>query len=232
METKKKFRFYSEAAYPVALVLIAFGVAFMERADFGVSMIVAPAYVIFRKVSLVLPWFTFGTAEYLLQATLLLLMWAILRKFRLADCLSFVTAFVYGMILDACMALMRAAAPDPLYIKVILYIAGMVVGSLGVALMFRTYMAPEVYELFVKKISRKAGVEIHRFKTGYDLVSLSVGVVLSFALFGFGRFIGVRWGTIVCALVNGAIISVCSKALDRVFAFEDRFAFRPFFEDV
>ena len=40
---QKKTLIYSEAAYLIGLVVLAFGVALMEAADFGVSMVVAPA---------------------------------------------------------------------------------------------------------------------------------------------------------------------------------------------
>ena len=38
--------FYTEAAYFIGLIMLALGTAFMERADFGMSMVVAPAYPI------------------------------------------------------------------------------------------------------------------------------------------------------------------------------------------
>ena len=45
---KKKFS--NELAYLLGNIFVAIGVALMERADFGVSMVVAPAYLIYRKV--------------------------------------------------------------------------------------------------------------------------------------------------------------------------------------
>ena len=61
----KKKGFYTEAAYLIGLVGIALGVGFMERADFGLSMVVAPAYVLHRMVSSIpgFEFFTFGVAE-------------------------------------------------------------------------------------------------------------------------------------------------------------------------
>ena len=65
---QKKTLIYSEAAYLIGLVVLAFGVALMEAADFGVSMVVAPAYLIYRYLNPMLPFFTFGMSEYCLQA--------------------------------------------------------------------------------------------------------------------------------------------------------------------
>ena len=39
-----KKRFSSELAYVLGIIFVAMGVVFMEKADFGVSMVVAPAY--------------------------------------------------------------------------------------------------------------------------------------------------------------------------------------------
>ena len=68
----KKRVFYTEWAYAVAMAGLSLSVALMTRADFGVSMVVAPAYLLYLKVNPVLPFFTFGMAEYTLQAVLLL----------------------------------------------------------------------------------------------------------------------------------------------------------------
>ena len=68
---KRKKIFYAEMAYVAGIVLLALGTALMERADYGMSMVVAPAYIIHLKLSQYLPWFSFGMAEYLLQAVLI-----------------------------------------------------------------------------------------------------------------------------------------------------------------
>ena len=51
----KKHTFYTEFAYFFGILILALGTAFMEAADFGVSMIVAPAYLLHLKLSQVLP---------------------------------------------------------------------------------------------------------------------------------------------------------------------------------
>ena len=68
----KRKTLYTELAYGLAMVGLSFSVALMTRADFGVSMVVAPAYLLYLKLNPVLPFFTFGMAEYTLQAVLLL----------------------------------------------------------------------------------------------------------------------------------------------------------------
>jgi uncharacterized membrane protein YczE len=102
----KKRVFYTEAAYLIGLAVIALGAALMAAADFGMSMVVAPAYLLHLKISRYLPFFSFGMAEYTLQAVLLLVLVLLLRRFKLSYLFSFVTAVFYGLLLDGAMALM------------------------------------------------------------------------------------------------------------------------------
>ena len=104
-----KRTFSTELAYVFGIVFVAWGVVLMEKADFGVSMVVAPAYLLYRWLSPAWSFVTFGMAEYCLQAVLLLAMCLLLR-FRVSYLFSFVTAVVYGFVLDAFM-LLGAALP-------------------------------------------------------------------------------------------------------------------------
>ncbi|MCQ2424328.1 MAG: hypothetical protein MJ088_05490 [Clostridia bacterium] len=45
-EIKEKKVFSTELAYVFALVILTLGVAFVKHADFGLSMVVAPAYLL------------------------------------------------------------------------------------------------------------------------------------------------------------------------------------------
>lgn len=101
-----KRTFYTEMAYILGLVTLAAGTALMERAYFDMSMVVAPAYLIYLKVSDSLNGFTFGMAEYCFQAFLILALAMILRGFKRRYLFSFMTAFLYGNVLDAVMSAM------------------------------------------------------------------------------------------------------------------------------
>ena len=221
--------FYTELAYVLGLIFVALGVAFMEKPDFGVSMVVAPAYILHLKISETYSFFTFGMAEYTLQAVLLIIMALVVRRFKLSYLFSFVTAVIYGFILDLCMFLVSYVPMENMALRITYYTLGMVLCAIGIALFFHTYIAPEVYELFVKEVSSKYGVEIHRFKTGYDICSCLIGVILPFIFFGFGVFRGVKWGTIICALINGTLIGLCSKFLEQRFEFKDGLGLRKYF---
>ena len=58
----KKIRISSELTYLIATVILAFSVAMITITDFGVSMIVAPAYILSQKLGFL----TFGQSEYVI----------------------------------------------------------------------------------------------------------------------------------------------------------------------
>jgi len=219
---RKKLVFSTELAWAIGLILTAWGVAFMEKANFGVSMIVAPAYILHLKLVSTLPWFSFGTSEYVLQFVMLCVMCLVIRHFRLSYLFSFVTAVIYGFTLDFCMSLISGLPADTLSQRIPMFIAGILFCSMGIAFIFKTYLPPEVYELFVKEVSSRFNWNIHRFKTCYDIASMTIAVVMSFCFFGMWHFEGIKLGTLICACVNGFIISLCTRLYNRFFDFEDK----------
>ena len=213
---------YREWAYIFGLLTMGLGAACMEYAGFGMSMVVAPAYIIHVKIAEFWPLFSFGVAEWVFQLFLLVLLCLVIRRFKVSYLFSFATAVIYGIVLDSMMALVHLL-PHTLLVRAILYVLGMVITSAGVAFFFRTYLAPEVYELFVKLVAEKHKLAIHRVKLVYDIGSCLLGALLSLALFGFKTLVGVGWGTVVCALINGHIIGFFTKLYDRLWRYEDRF---------
>lgn len=220
---------YTEAAYVIAMVGLSFSVALMTLADFGVSMVVAPAYLLYLKLNPLFPFFTFGMAEYTLQAALLLFTVVAVRKFRPYFLFSFVTAVLYGFLLDGWMLLVQRFPADGFLLRVLWYVLGLSLGAVSIACFFKTYIAPEVYELLVKELAEKLQKPTHRVKTVYDCVSCAVSVLMSFAFFGLWRFEGVKLGTVICALVNGFLIGKCTAFLEARFSFRDALPWRRFF---
>ena len=226
----KKRIFYTELAYIIGICAVALGVMLTVTADFGVSMIVAPAYILYEWINPMWNSFTFGMAEYCFQGLLIILTALVMRRFKLGYLFSFVTAVLYSLVLDALMSIAGILPVDFFWQRCIWFALGLTITTAGVSLMFSTYVSPQAYELVVKEMSAQFKIDIHKFKIGYDLSSCLLGILMSFAIFGFGNFVGVRWGTIVTALLNGYMISLFSKFFARFFEFRDAFAFRSFFE--
>jgi len=226
---KKKLTFYSELAYLVGLIILPLGIVFMEKADLGISMVVAPAYLIYRKVSTIWSFFTFGMAEYAFQFAALLLLALIVRKFRPYFLLTFVTTFLYGLVLDFFMLVLPVPDVSSMGTRIFFFAFGQLICSTGVAFFFHTYIAPQVYELFVKEIANHFKFNISHVKTVYDCSSFALGVIFSFAFFGFGVFEGIKWGTLICAVLNGKVIGFVSATMEKHFEFKDRFPLKKHF---
>lgn len=228
MEPKRDF--YTEWAYFLGLIILAFGTALMEKANFGMSMVVAPAYLLHLKLQQYWPAFTFGMAEYVFQAVLLIILSVVLKRRKISYLFSFITAVIYGFTLDFAMRIVGMLVGDGLLSRLVLYSAGIILCAVGVALLFHTYIAPEAYELFVKEISAKYGYPIAKVKTVYDCCSCLIGIVLSFVFFGLGHFEGVKLGTVICAIVNGWLIGQINNGLESLFSFKDAFPMRSLFD--
>ena len=221
---KGKRFFYCELAYFVGIVVLAFGTALMEKADFGISMVVAPAYLLHLKVVEYVPFFSFGMSEYVFQAVLLVLLSLVMRKFKKSYILSFATAFLYGTVLDLAMSIVALFPYSGIIWQVFFYIAGLIICAIGVALLLHTYFPPEAYELVVKELSAKFNATVGKTKTIYDCCSCVLAIILSVCF--FKAFVGVKWGTIVCAVVNGWLIGKISQLLEKNFVLKDALSWR------
>ncbi len=225
----KKKILYSEICYILGILILAFGTAVMEKADFGVSMVVAPAYTLYLKMSQIYPAFTFGMAELALQFVLMLLLVILTRRFALSHVFSFCTVVVYGIVLDGSMLLLSHVSANSFALRLAFYLVGLVITSAGVSLLFHTYISPAVYEFFVKEVSSKYNLDIHRFKTVYDCISCLAAIIMSFVFFGFMRFEGVKLGTVFCALVNGTLIGIIARFIEKHFEIKDRLPLKGLF---
>jgi len=226
----KKKVFYTELVYVFAMIIMAFSAAFTAKADFGMSMVVAPAYILHLKLSSIFPWFTFGVSEYIFQGFLIIITTILMRRFKLSYLFSFVTAVLYGVLLDAAILMISPIPADTFLLRILWYSVGVLFCSFSVSLFFHTYIAPEAYELIVKEIPQKFNVNINTVKSVYDGASMALAVILSFSFFGFGKFQGIHWGTLVCAVVNSILIRFFSAFLEKRFQFKNKFNFEKYFQ--
>lgn len=221
----KKTEVKSEIVYIFAIVLLALAVAILSSAGFGVSMVVAPAYILSQKTGIL----TFGQAEYVIQSVLFCVFCCVMKKFKAVYLSSFITCLVYGAVLDLIRRIpcfnTEITKPETLNIglRIFMFAFGAVLTSFSIALFFKTYLYPQVYDFFVKGVSEKFGIKRSLFKTVFDLSCLAVAVIMSLCF--FKKFVGVNFGTLIIALFNGTVIGFFSKILDK------HFEFKPFFKN-
>ncbi len=219
----KKIILSSEIIYLVAIALLSLAVAALSAADFGISMIVAPAYLLSLKTNFL----TFGQAEYVIQAGVFIVLCLVLKKFKFIYLFSFGTCLLYGFVLDMWrkLPLFDPQTTPPgsrsLPFRIILFLSGIILTSFSVALFFKTYLYPQVYDFSVKAISRRYGIRLPILKTIVDLTCLTTSFIMTLTF--FGKIRGIGWGTVIMALVNGTLIGFFSNLLDRIIEFRPIF---------
>lgn len=220
----KRYKVYSEAVYALAIIMLSFAVAMISSTGLGVSMIVAPAYIL----SLKFDFLTFGQSEYIVQGILFIILCLINKRFKPIYLTSFLTGLIYGGVLDFWRIIIPHFNPDitPVgsygtVLKIIYFVLGMLLTSLSIALFFKTYLYPQVYDFFVKAISQRLCVDTTKFKMCFDAAFLIISFAMSFMF--FKRLNGIGIATVIMTCFNGLLIGFFSKALDRFFIFEPRF---------
>lgn len=220
----KKIKLHGEVVYLAAIVLMAFSVAMLTAVDFGISMIVAPAYILSVKISFL----SFGTAEYVVQGVLFIVLCILLKGVKPVYFVSFLCCLLYGAVLDLFRSVIPAFNPaspnylsDDLAVKIPLFVCGVLLTSLSVAMFFRCYLYPQVYDFFVAGLSAKYSKNSTTVKTIFDVSAFALSIATSYAL--CGELAGVGWGTLIMAFVNGPLIGLFGKFIDRFFVVEPIF---------
>lgn len=220
----KKIKLSRELCYVLGMLIMPFAVSLTIKADLGMSMIAAPSYIISERA----PFITTGQTEWIMQALFIVLMCVIIKKFRLTYLTSFLSAFIYGILLDFDIYITGFFQANHVALRIILLLAGMVLTSLSVALFFNTYLAPCAYDYFVRNVGEEKKLDMRKWKLCYDFAMLIASVLLSLIL--FKRLIAINVGTLIMAVFNGNIIAFFSKLINKHFTLFDRFPLRKYFE--
>lgn len=211
-----KITISSELVYLLGILILSFSVAMIASTNFGVSMIVAPAYIVSQKLGFI----TFGQSEYIIQGLLFIVFCLLMKRFKPIYLFSFMTSIIYGAVLDLWRLIIPHFNPSicppgslSLPLRIAYFAIGMLLTSLAVSLFFRTYIYPQVYDFFVKCISQKFGIDRTKFKMAFDGSMLLISCILTLVL--FHGFVGIGVGTIIMTALNGIIIGFIGKIFDK-----------------
>lgn len=214
----KKIRLSDELVYMFGAVLLSLATAMLSAADFGLSVIVSPAYL----VSLRAPFLTFGQAEYVVQGILFIIFCIVVRQVKALYFGAFLSGVIYGFMLDLWRIVIPWFNPEkhapgtlPMAGRVSCFIIGFFINALAAMLYFKNKYYPQVYEFFVKGICEKYHKDLAEFKLHFDLIFLLLTVALSFLM--YRRLVAIGIGTLIMACCNGPLIGVYSRWFDRNF---------------
>lgn len=220
---KQKISRTNELFYVFGMLLCALGVTLSANSGFGVSMVVAPAYVLHRYLVLLFPWFSFGVAEYALQGAIILITAAVCRRLKWKYLFGVVGVLFYGTAVDFWRLLLGTAVPEAMALRLVFAVLGAVLVSLSIAMLLRTYLPQQSYELCVQEVVARYSLPLGRVKWTYDAVSLALAVLLMLVLFGRFDTTIIGPATLVLTLVNAPMISLFGRILERFFDFSAAF---------
>lgn len=230
-----KIKKANELLWLFGIVFVALGVAVCSKADLGVSMIAAPAFVLSEALIQMWDALNVGVTEYIIQGIMLAVLCVIVKGFNWRYLLAFAVAVVYGYTLNLFLWLLSGVQFETVALRWVMLILGDMITAFGVACFFRTYMPLQVYELFVAEIAEHFHIPISKTKWTFDMVLLGISLILAFTLFGDVRsfdwstightsFHSIGLGTLVTAAINSPLISLMGKVADRCFEPGARFA--------
>ncbi|MBQ8202990.1 MAG: hypothetical protein IJZ75_01760 [Clostridia bacterium] len=230
----KRIEKASELMWVLGIIFVALGVSICNKADLGVSMIAAPAFIVSESALNLWSGFDVGVTEYLLQGLILIAMCLIIKKFNWRYLLAFAVAVIYGYTLNLFLWLLGGITLNAVWLRWVTLIIGDVFTAFGVACFFRTYMPLQVHELFVAELCTKFNLNISKVKSAFDISLLMISLLLALTLFGdvgefdwstigYSSFHSIGLGTIVTTLINSPLISLMGRLLDKLFGREPYF---------
>lgn len=212
------FLFFEKVIYLVlGLLFCGIGTALAVRANQGVSPISAPPVVMadmFPQITYFGGALGFWTVVY--NAIFIFLqMFLLRRKFTLKYWLEFPALFIFGYFVSAGMWLTQSYVPTSYVSCFIEMLLGCVVMGLGIALELYANLTFLSGDGFVSVVSNKYHLNLGKVKIMFDVGCVIIAAAISYFCLD-GKFIGIREGTIVAALLVGPIINMFLKLLKRM----------------
>ncbi len=207
----KKIGRVGEASWIIGNILCAIGNCLVSKSEFGLSPIIAPAFVINdfnNKISV-------GNSELFIQGALLLLCCILIGKFKGKFIATICNIIFYSTAFDTVDYLFSFIVPETIFERILAAVIGTIITSFAIALMLRTYIPPSSYEIFVKEVADAKGINVNKMKLIFDASMLALTFILMFALLGEYRFDIIGPLTVISAFLNSSLIGFFGKLLDK-----------------
>lgn len=214
--------------YFVGLYCMAIGVVFSARSNLGVSPVGSLANVLYQiGLAERLPsYVNLGNCTTAVYCLYILAELLILRRdFKAKMLLQLAASFLFGQLVNIATAMM-GFLPDPVgYPMQMLYLlCSIPMVAVGVMLYLSPNILPTPGEGMSLAISKKTGLSVGSSKTVFDCSLVVISAITS--LIYFHGLVGVREGTVICALLVGFVMKqmqkVCQKPLLRFVEREDK----------
>lgn len=201
------------AVYFVGLYCMAIGVVLSARSSLGVSPVGSLANVLYQigLAGDAPAWVNLGNCTTGVYCLYILAELLILRRdFKPQMLLQLVASFMFGWLVNLATAMLAFLPVPGSYIAQMAYLLGSIpMVAAGVMLYLSPNILPTPGEGMSLAISGKTGLSVGASKTVFDcsLVVLSAATSLVY----FHRLVGVREGTVICALLVGFVMKQLQK---------------------
>lgn len=214
----KKKNFSCELALLGGLLINSLSVDLMVKSAFGISTLSSVPLVL----STVIPGISFGMMNFIVQASLILLLILVTRQPKITYLGSFIISFLFGVLVDFFTPIV-GMLPDLLVLRILYFIIGITCMSFGAALFMKCKLPVLPFDLFVRDLASYYGYKIKSVRTVMDIIAISISAGASY--FVLRKIIGIGIGTVFCAVFFGSMIHVCAEWLSKNFEFEPTFSF-------
>lgn len=206
--------------YCLGLFVMAIGVVLSVRSALGVSPVTCLANVMYQIISdMGIGSIGLGTCTTVSYCLYILIEIVILRKdFRPRMLLQIVASFFFGFLVSLATRLFGFLPVPATYpMRMLFLLCSVPLVALGVMLYLAPQILPTPGEGMSMAISKKTGLTVASSKTVFDCCCVGISALTS--LIYFHGLVGVREGTVICALTVGFVMKlflrVCEKPLMR-----------------
>lgn len=195
-------------------LLVPLGICISTKSGFGLSMIGAGPYIVHVWLRDTWAWFTQGTAEYVYEFFVMVIVCIIVRQCKFKYLVVFLEALITGFIIDGWFLLFGGnGVYASMGLRIICMFLGLAVTGLGVAFFFRTSLPLQAYDFAVIKITDTYSLPQKKVKLATDWILFIIALTLSLVL--TGGLTGIGIGTVFTTILNAHVIDFWGKYIDR-----------------
>lgn len=139
------------------------------------------------------------------------------KEFPKLQILQIPITVIFSMLIDFFMHIFRNVKPKPYLLSLILLVLGCSVMALGITLAVRAKLILTPGNAFVQALSNHTGKAYGNIEIIFDTTLTLLAIIASFIL--FGKFRGVREGTIISAFLVGIFINLYNRITSKAFSY-------------
>ena len=189
------------------LFIMALGITLSVKADIGISPISCIPYVYSQKFAL-----SIGEFTIILNTSFMLIQMLILRKkYDILQLVQFPAVIFFGYCIDTTMALFENLYTINYMQQLGLCLLACMFLAFGILLLIKTRITYLPLEGLVLILSQTFNIEFGKMKISMDSLMLTIGIISSLVF--FSELVGIREGSVIAALLIGALIKFYSIKL-------------------